>query len=195
MKPIHAAAVYCASSTLLDTIYVEQAAELGKLMAEHHIRLVYGGGMNGLMGAVADAVMSHQGYSIGVIPRFMVENGWLRPGLSQVIEVDTMSERKQVMAQRSDAAFVLPGSVGTFDEMMDILSLKKLGLYLNPVIVLNTNGFYNPLKELLRRSISERFMSDAYADICLFADTPAQAVRLALQTPPSDPDIRLKAVI
>lgn len=106
---IKAVAVYCASSTQVGKAYVDDAAKLGELFAKHDVTLVYGGGAVGLMGAICDAVKAHGGKAIGVIPRFMVEKGWLRPGLDEVIEVETMAERKRVMAEITDAAIALPG--------------------------------------------------------------------------------------
>ena len=149
---IKAVAVYCASSTQVGQAYVEDAAKLGELFAKYGVTLVYGGGAVGLMGAICDAVKAHGGKAIGVIPRFMVEKGWLRPGLDEVIEVETMAERKRIMAEITDAAMALPGGVGTFDELMDIVALKKLGLYLKPVVIVNTQNYYQPLATLLERS-------------------------------------------
>ena len=152
---IKAVAVYCASSTQVGQAYVEDAAKLGELFAKHGVTLVYGGGAVGLMGAICDAVKAHGGKAIGVIPRFMVEKGWLRPGLDEVIEVETMAERKRIMAEITDAAMALPGGVGTFDELMDIVALKKLGLYLKPVVIVNTQNYYQPLATLLEQSVTE----------------------------------------
>ena len=187
--------VYCASSTQIDKAYFEAATELGKLLAEHGVTLVYGGGAVGLMGAICDAVKANGGKAIGVIPRFMVEKGWLRPGLDEVIQVETMAERKQIMAEISDAAMALPGGVGTFDELMDIVALKKLGLYLKPVVVVNTRGYYKPLAELLDKAIDEHFQGEAYRNICKIVDTPQEAVESIFSEPYWTEDVIEKAAL
>lgn len=183
INDIKKVSVYCASSTQVSKEYVEAATRLGELLAEHNVTLVYGGGAVGLMGAICDAVKSHGGKAIGVIPRFMVEKGWLRPGLDEVIEVDTMAERKRIMAEISDAAIAMPGGVGTFDELMDIVALKKLGLYLKPVVVLNTKGYYQPLATLLERSVVEHFQDEKFLHVWKMADTPEEVVDLVFSEP------------
>jgi len=180
---IKAIAVYCASSTQVGKAYIEDAKELGRLMAEHGVTLVYGGGSVGLMGAICDAVKAHGGKAIGVIPRFMVEKGWLRPGLDEVIAVETMAERKRIMAEITDAAMALPGGVGTFDELMDIVALKKLGLYLKPVVIVNTCDYYRPLAELLEKSVTERFQDEKFLDVWKLANTPQEAIDTIFSEP------------
>ena len=155
--------VYCASSTLIDETYALAAQELGTLMAKNGLRLIYGGGDRGLMGAVAKGVLDAGGEAVGVIPHFMVEAGWQHHGLTELIEVEDMSARKKLMEEISDGCIALPGSVGTFDELMEIIALKKLGLYLKPVVILNTNHFYAPLQTLLQKSIDEHFMHPGYS--------------------------------
>ena len=118
-----------------------------------------------------------------MIPHFMVEKGWLRPGLDEVIEVDTMAERKHIMAEISDAAIALPGGVGTFDELMDIVALKKLGLYLKPVVIMNTKDYYQPLATLLERSVVERFQDEKFRHVWKMADTPEEVVDLIFSEP------------
>lgn len=183
INDIKKVSVYCASSTQVSKEYVEAATRLGELLAEHDVTLVYGGGVVGLMGVICDAVKAHGGKAIGVIPHFMVEKGWLRPGLDEVIEVDTMAERKHIMAEISDAAIALPGGVGTFDELMDIVALKKLGLYLKPVVIMNTKDYYQPLATLLERSVVERFQDEKFRHVWKMADTPEEVVDLIFSEP------------
>jgi hypothetical protein len=156
---------------------------------------VYGGGAVGLMGAICDAVKAQGGKAIGVIPRFMVEKGWLRPGLDEVIEVETMAERKRIMAEISDAAIALPGGVGTFDELMDIVALKKLGLYLKPVVVMNTRDYYQPLAELLEKSVSERFQGEKFRYVWKMVNTPEEAVETIFSEPYWTEDVIEKAAL
>ena len=176
LNKIRNVSVYCASSTQVSEAYKEDAAKLGKLFAEYGVTLVYGGGAVGLMGTICDALKANGGKAIGVIPLFMVEKGWLRPGLDEVIEVETMAERKRIMAEISDAAIALPGGVGTFDELMDIVALKKLGLYLKPVVILNTCDYYQPLATLLERSVEEHFQDEKFRQVWRMANTPEEAI-------------------
>lgn len=180
---IKAVAVYCASSTQVGKAYIDDAAKLGELFAKHDVTLVYGGGAVGLMGAICDAVKAHGGKAIGVIPRFMVEKGWLRPGLDEVIEVETMAERKRVMAEISDASVALPGGIGTFDELMDIVALKKLGLYLKPVVILNTCDYYQPLAVLLERSVDEHFQDELFRNVWRMANAPEEVMDYIFSEP------------
>ena len=192
---IKAVAVYCASSTQVGQAYVEDAAKLGELFAKHGVTLVYGGGAVGLMGAICDAVKAHGGKAIGVIPRFMVEKGWLRPGLDEVIEVETMAERKRIMAEITDAAMALPGGVGTFDELMDIVSLKKLGLYLKPVVIVNTQNYYQPLATLLERSVTEHFQDEKFRHVWRMANTPEEAMDFVFSEPYWTEDVIVNAAL
>ena len=180
---IKAVAVYCASSTQVGKAYIDDAAKLGELFARHDVTLVYGGGAVGLMGAICDAVKAHGGKAIGVIPRFMVEKGWLRPGLDEVIEVETMAERKRIMAEISDASVALPGGIGTFDELMDIVALKKLGLYLKPVVILNTCDDYQPLAVLLERSVDEHFQDELFRNVWRMANAPEEVMDYIFSEP------------
>lgn len=192
---IKAVAVYCASSTQVGQAYVEDAAKLGELFAKHGVTLVYGGGAVGLMGAICDAVKAHGGKAIGVIPRFMVEKGWLRPGLDEVIEVETMAERKRIMAEITDAAMALPGGVGTFDELMDIVALKKLGLYLKPVVIVNTQNYYQPLATLLERSVTEHFQDEKFRHVWRMANTPEEAMDFVFSEPYWTEDVIVNAAL
>lgn len=192
---IKAVAVYCASSTFVGEAYIADAVRLGQLLAENGVTLVYGGGAVGLMGAICDAVKAHGGKAIGVIPRFMVEKGWLRPGLDQVIEVGTMAERKRIMAEISDAAIALPGGVGTFDELMDIVALKKLGIYLKPVVIVNTCDYYQPLSTLLERSVEEHFQDEKFRHVWRMANTPDAAIDYVFSEPYWTEDVIANAVL
>ncbi|SHF65062.1 hypothetical protein SAMN05444349_12841 [Bacteroides faecichinchillae] len=195
MNQIHSVCVYSASSTKIDPVYFEAAEQLGRLLAEHHIRLVNGAGSIGLMRSVADAVLSDGGEVTGVIPHFMVEQNWQHTGLTELIEVTSMHERKQKMADLSDAVIALPGGCGTLEELLEVITWKQLGLYLNPVVILNVNGFYDPLLNMLGRAIDENFMRRQHGDIWKVANTPEEAVELLYTTPVWDISIRKFAAI
>ena len=195
MNQIHSVCVYSASSTKIDPVYFEAAEQLGRLLAEHHIRLVNGAGSIGLMRSVADAVLSNGGEVTGVNPHFMVEQNWQHTGLTELIEVASMHERKQKMADLSDAVIALPGGCGTLEELLEVITWKQLGLYLNPVVILNVNGFYDPLLNMLGRAIDENFMRRQHGDIWKVANTPEEAVELLYTTPVWDISIRKFAAI
>ena len=150
MNQINSVCVYSASSTKIDAVYFQAADTLGYLLAEHRIRLINGAGSIGLMRSVADAVLKNGGEVTGVIPRFMVEQNWHHTGLTELIEVESMHERKRKMADLSDGIIALPGGCGTLEELLEIITWKQLGLYLNPIVILNINGFFDPLLELCR---------------------------------------------
>ena len=195
MNQIHSVCVYSASSTKISPVYFEAAEQLGRLLAEHHIRLINGAGSLGLMRTVADAVLAHGGEVTGVIPHFMVEQNWHHAGLTELIEVDSMHVRKQKIADLSDAVIALPGGCGTLEELLEIITWKQLGLYLNPIVVLNINGFFNPLIEMLERAIDENFMRRQHGDIWKVAQTPEEAIELIYSTPVWDASIRKFAAI
>lgn len=195
MNPINSVCVYSASSTKIDLVYFQAAEELGRLLAEHHIRLINGAGSIGLMCSVADAVLKNGGEVTGVIPHFMVEQNWHHTGLTELIEVESMHERKQKMANLSDGIIALPGGCGTLEELLEIITWKQLGLYLNPIIILNVNEFFDPLLEMLEKAIEENFMRQQHGDIWKVARTPEEAVKLLYETPVWDVSIRKFAAI
>jgi hypothetical protein len=195
MNQINSVCVYSASSTKIDPVYFQAAEELGHLLAEHHIRLINGAGSIGLMCSVADAVLKNGGEVTGVIPHFMVEQNWHHTGLTELIEVESMHERKQKMANLSDGIIALPGGCGTLEELLEIITWKQLGLYLNPIIIINVNGFFDPLLEMLEKAIEENFMRQQHGDIWKVARTPEEAVKLLYETPVWDVSIRKFAAI
>ena len=195
MNQINSVCVYSASSTKINPVYFKAAEELGSLLAEHHIRLINGAGSIGLMCAVADAVLKNGGEVTGVIPRFMVEQNWHHTGLTELIEVESMHERKQKMANLSDGIVALPGGCGTLEELLEIITWKQLGLYLNPIVILNVNGFFDPLLEMLGKAIDENFMRQQHGDIWKVVQTPEEALRLLYETPVWDISIRKFAAI
>lgn len=187
--------VYSASSTQIDAAYVEAATRLGTLMGEQGINLVNGAGRMGLMAATADAVLAAGGEVTGVIPCFMVEQGWHHTGLTRLIEVADMHERKQTMARLSDGVIALPGGCGTLEELLEVITWKQLGLYLNPIVLLNTRDYYRPLLEMLQRAVDERFMRRRHSDIWQVASTPEEALQLIRTTPKWDASIRKFAAL
>lgn len=187
--------IYCASSGQVPAAYVEAARRLGQLVAWAGHTLVNGAGRTGLMGAASDAALEAGGEVVGVIPRFMVEQGWHHGGLTRLEVVADMHSRKARMASLADACIALPGGVGTLEELLEIITWKQLGLYLSPIVVLNTGGYFDALLAQLNRAVDERFMRTVHASIWQVADTPDEALRLAEETPPWDKEIRKFAAL
>lgn len=186
MSEIKRVAVYAASSSQVSSEYIDAAAELGRTLAAEGIEIVYGAGKVGLMGALADAALDAGGKVTGVIPQFMVDNGWCREKLTNLIVTPDMHTRKEKIVTLADATIALPGGVGTLEELMEIITWKQLGLYANPIVILNTRGYFNPLKEMLERAVEEKFMRDIHRNLWSIADTPRQAADLIRNTPQWD---------
>lgn len=162
--------VYCASSAQCDPIYHREAFRLGVLLAEAGCTTVYGGGGIGSMGALADGALSKQGQVIGIIPRFMTEVEWQHPGVARLDIVEDMRERKHRLLTGSDAVVALPGGCGTLEEVFEAITLKRLGIYLQPIIFVNTKGFYDGLREFMQHTVRERMLGDAHAAMWQFVD-------------------------
>ncbi len=141
--------IYCGSNSGFNPLFREAAAQVGKLCAQSGLGIVYGGGGVGLMGAVADAALAHGGEVIGVIPKLLVEKEKEHRGVTQLFEVATMHERKQKMADLSDAFIALPGGIGTLEEIVEVFTWQQLGYHRKPVGILNVNGFFDPLLRFL----------------------------------------------
>lgn len=188
-------AVYCASSTQIDECYFKDARRLGNLMADKGITLVNGAGNMGLMAESADGCLEKGGKAIGVIPTFMIGEGWCHNGMTEIIETADMHERQAKMAEMTDAGIFLPGGCGTFAELSELITWKQLGLYLKPIILLNTKGYFDSLLNTLHQAITENFMRPVHADIWKVAPTPEEALKMALETPLWDTSIRRFAKI
>ena len=195
MNTIKNVCVYSASSTKIAPVYFAEAEKLGRLLAEKGINLINGAGCIGLMGAISDAALAAGGTVTGVIPRFMVEQGWHHQGLTRLVETETMHERKQLMANMADGVIALPGGCGTLEELLEIITWKQLGLYLNPIVILNTSGYFNPLLEMLEKSLDEHFMRPEHRALWQVAETPEQAVDLLYTIPRWDAKLRKIAAV
>ena len=158
-------AVYCASSSQVRQVYHDEAYRLGTLFASEHIGVVYGDGGIGLMGALARGVLDAGGEITGVIPQFMVDEGWNNTGSTRTFVVETMHERKAKIAQLSDGMVALPGGIGTFEELLECLTWKQLGLHTKPVVILNTEGYYDSLLSAIDKMVEERFMRPVYREM------------------------------
>lgn len=179
-------AVYCGSSTGSIQIYRDQAAQLGTYLAEMGIHLVFGGGKVGMMGILADAAMEAGGQVTGVIPGFLHIKEVAHPGLTELITVGSMHERKALIEKMCDAAIALPGGFGTLDELFEMLTWGQLGLHDKPVGILNINGFFDQILAAVDRMVEEGFLKDLNRDMLLVSEDIEDLLkRMQNYNPPS----------
>ena len=184
---VESVVVYCASSTKVDDAYLEAGNRLGQLLVENNITCINGGGSQGLMGALNDSVIQSGGSVKGIIPGFMVDAGWCHEQLNETVVTATMHERKEKMAHAADAVIAMPGGLGTLEELAEIITWKQLGLYKNPIVILNINNYYEPLLTFFEKMIEEKFMDKAYRKSWHVASTPEEAIELL----PNYPEMEL----
>ena len=165
VKPSFSLCVYCGSKPGTDPAFAQAAVEVGTWIGRHGGQLVYGGGRNGLMGIVADATLAAGGTVIGVIPRALVEKEWAHTGCTELHIVETMHERKQMMAQKADAFVALPGGIGTFEEFFEAWTWQQLGYHNKPIGLLNTQQYYEPMLNFLDSVVQKEFMGKWQMDL------------------------------
>lgn len=180
---MHSIAVFCGSSPGRNPIYKEMAIELGRTFARRGITLVYGAGNIGLMGAMADAVLENGGKVIGSIPHFIKEKEVCHTGLTELHTVDSMHQRKQIMAELADGFITLPGGFGTLDELFEILTWKQLQLHAKPIGLLNWNGYYDHLIAHIGHMIEEGFIKPHHRDLLIVAPDLDNLLDQMLQAP------------
>lgn len=171
-KSIRKICVYCGSSSGKNPVYSRIADKLGKLLAAHGISLMYGGACVGLMGTVADAVLAGGGEAIGVMPQSLVDKEVAHHGLSELHIVDSMHERKALMADLADGFIALPGGLGTLEELFEVLTWAQLGLHDKPCGLLNIAGYYDGIRTFLQRACEERFVRPEHRDLLLVEQEP-----------------------
>ncbi|MBT8364826.1 MAG: TIGR00730 family Rossman fold protein [Deltaproteobacteria bacterium] len=173
--------IFCGSSTGKNSSYTSVAVECGKLLAERKLTLVYGGGNIGLMGEIAHSVINHGGKAIGVIPQFLVEKELVYKDLTEIRVVDTMHERKAMMAELADAFIAMPGGFGTLEETVEVLTWAQLGLHRKPIGLMNIDGYYDYLNNFFDHMVTEGFLMREYKDMLLIREDPA-AMLVSLTT-------------
>lgn len=174
MAQLRALCVYCGASGRGDPRHRDMAAELGRMAAQHGVGIVFGGGHVGMMGAVADGALAAGGRVTGVIPRHLLVREVEHRGLTEMIVVESMHIRKQRMVELSDAFCILPGGLGTLDELFEILTWRQLGLHDKPVVVLNFDGFWEPLVHLLDHLVSAGYTHHEHARLWQVVTRPEQ---------------------
>lgn len=170
--------VFCGSSAGTVLAYREAARSLGRELVRRDLRLVYGGGNIGLMGVIADAVLSAGGEVVGVIPQALVAKEVAHSGLTRLHVVGSMHERKALMGELGDAFLALPGGFGTLEEFCEVLTWAQLGLHRKPCGLLNVNGYYDPLLEFFGRAVGEGFLRDKHRGLVLVGRTPEEVLGL-----------------
>jgi hypothetical protein len=153
-------------------VYIKAAEELANICVENQIHVLYGGGAIGLMGTLANKILEQQGKITGIIPGFMKKMEWAHSNVTELIVVEDMRERKKRMIENVDAVVALPGGVGTLEELLEVITLKQLGIFTKPIILVNTDGFYNPLLALFDEMIQKRFMHDYHRKIWTVIEKP-----------------------
>ena len=182
MTPAFSICVYCGSRPGLNPEFAAVAVQVGTWIGQHSGQLVYGGGKSGLMGIVADATLQAGGRVVGVIPKALVEKEWAHHGCTELHIVDTMHDRKRMMAERADAFLALPGGIGTFEELFEVWTWRQLGYHDKPIGLLNTAGYYDPLLGFLGHSVEEQFLGDWQMALIRSDADPERLLRQLVQT-------------
>ena len=166
--------VYGAASKEISKEMIKKNEELGKLIVRRGHGVVFGGGANGMMGAVARGVRAEGGELIGIAPRFFSADGVLFEDCTELIRTDTMRERKKILEDLADGFIITPGGIGTFDELFEILTLRSLGRHSKPIVIYDMEGYYSALEALLDKAIEGKFMTLAVKELCKFFTDPVE---------------------
>ena len=164
--------IFCASSRMVDEKYYTDTRQLANILVKNEVTAVYGGGAVGLMGELADTMLHAGGQVEGVIPEFMMKVEWGHKSIKKMTIVKDMHERKKLLIDNTDGVIALPGGTGTLEELMEVISLKRLGKFVKPIIILNTDGFYDTLIEFFEKMIEEKFLRAEHRAMWTVIDTP-----------------------
>ena len=183
--------VYGAASSEIDKCFVEAGEKLGRKMADRNIGLVFGGGRNGMMGAVARGVAQNGGNILGISPKFFEENNAeiSFPECSEFIHTETMRERKRLLDEKSDAFIITPGGIGTFDEFFEILTLKQLGRHNKAIVIFNIDNYFENMLKMMQKSIERRFITEDCIELYKVVTSVEEALDYIEKYDPTDIDI------
>lgn len=173
--------VYCASSARIDQVYFDATEQLAIAFVQAGIEVVYGGGASGLMGKLADTVLAHGGKIKGIMPKFMNEVEWGHKLVADFEFTETMHERKAKFLEGIDGLVALPGGSGTLEELLEAITLKRLGIFTKPIVILNTREYYDPLRLMLERCVEEHFMHPRHLDMWTFVSEPEAVIPALLE--------------
>ena len=193
-SPAFSLCVYCGSRPGAHPAFIDTARAVGHWIGSHGGQLVYGGGRNGLMGVVAEATLAAGGRVVGIIPKALVEKEWAHHGCTELQVVDTMHERKRLMAERADAFLALPGGIGTFEEFFEVWTWRQLGYHDKPVGLLNVVGYYDGLMAFLRTGVEEQFMGSWQMELIRVGDDAATLLPDLVQAAGLSPAARIEAI-
>ncbi len=194
-REIKSVTVYCASSSKIAPRYYDEAYKLGRALAQNGMRCLCGAGSQGLMAALTDSTLQHGGSVLGVIPQFMCDEGWCHPSLTECKVVETMHQRKEILMSESDAIVALPGGCGTLEELLEAITWKQLGLCNKPIVIVNVDGYYNTLIELLSHAVSEHFMREQHTRMWCVVNGADEVVEALYQAPEWSGEVRKIAAI
>lgn len=193
-KPAFSICVYCGSRPGGDPAFTDAAQAVGRWIGSHGGQLVYGGGNNGLMGVVADATLQAGGRVVGIIPEALVIKEFAKRDCTELHVVQTMHERKRMMAERADVFLALPGGIGTFEELFEVWTWRQLGYHDKPIGLLNVNGYYDALEGFLQSSLKAGFMSDWQMDLVRSSSDIATLLPALVQAAGFAPATRLETI-
>ncbi|MBU7574885.1 MAG: TIGR00730 family Rossman fold protein [Hydrogenophaga sp.] len=193
-SPTFSLCVYCGSRPGAHPAFIDTARAVGEWIGSRGGQLVYGGGRNGLMGVVAEATLAAGGRVVGIIPKALVEKEWAHHGCTELHVVDTMHERKRMMAERADAFVALPGGIGTFEEFFEVWTWRQLGYHDKPVGLLNVGGYYDGLETFLRTGVEQQFMNAWQMDLIRVGRDPASLLPELVQSAGLAPAPRIEAI-
>ena len=168
--------VYCASSAKVNPPFFRATARLATIFVKNNIDIVYGGGSIGLMGHLADTILQEGGNIQGIMPKFMKDIEWAHPDVTDMIVTETMHERKAKFLEGVDGLVALPGGSGTLEELLEAITLKRLGKFNKPIVILNTDGFYSPLQAMLEKCVWERFMDERHLQMWKMVAEPEEVL-------------------
>jgi uncharacterized protein (TIGR00730 family) len=194
MNPAFSVCVYCGSRSGLNPEFAAVAQQVGIWIAQHGGQLVYGGGSGGLMGLVATAALQAGGRVVGIMPRALVEKEWAKPDCSELHIVDTMHDRKRMMAEHADAFLALPGGIGTLEELFEVWTWRQLGYHEKPIGLLNTAGYYDPLLGFLASSVEQQFLGDWQLNLIRASSDPSSLLKELVQAAGLAPAPRLNEI-
>lgn len=188
MQRIKKVCVYCASSDQIDNKYFQATEDLAKALVKNNTTVVYGGGARGLMGRLADTVIKENGRIIGIMPHFMKEVEFHHKDVNEFIFTADMHERKKQFMVGVDALITLPGGCGTLEELMEAITLKRLGIFTKPILILNTDGYYDDLLKMLDKSIEKGFLGERHREIWTTFEDPSKVLEVIHNSPPWSKD-------
>ncbi len=184
---ISSVTVFCASSSLAGGEFVEETRILARCLVKENLLVQYGGGADGLMGHLADTVLELNGKIRGVIPRFMIDEGWVHPGVPDMVSVNDMQERKKKIMMDTDAIISLPGGYGTLEELTEAITLKQLGLITSPIIIVNINGYFNALLDFFSTMLKNQFISKEHCHVWQSVERSMDVIPALKKTESWDP--------